>query len=192
VAMNDSLCLCTSAHPGLGASTDKIVTDMLTRVRLNWKTMTTGCAKRIITAERVFNVREGVSAKDDRLPKRMYAEKLPRARRRAPSSRLKTRRKRKPTLQVLRLGRKRHPDGGLLKATVWSSSSMTSTRRRRSTTSNRVIFMARAVIESPALASLPFISIKDTHPLLKDKPDGSGVLGQNRLPACAVDHLCQI
>ena len=34
-------------------------------------------AKRILTAERVFNVREGISAKDDRLPKRMYAEKLP-------------------------------------------------------------------------------------------------------------------
>jgi aldehyde:ferredoxin oxidoreductase len=30
-----------------------------------------------VTAERVFNVREGISSKDDRLPKRMYAEKLP-------------------------------------------------------------------------------------------------------------------
>ena len=44
----------------------------------NWKTDDYWmAAKRILTAERVFNVREGVSAKDDRLPKRMYAEKLP-------------------------------------------------------------------------------------------------------------------
>jgi aldehyde:ferredoxin oxidoreductase len=80
VAMNDSLCLCTFCSSGVwGASTDKIVVDMLNPLcGWNWKTDEYWmAAKRIITAERVFNVREGVSAKDDRLPKRMYAEKLP-------------------------------------------------------------------------------------------------------------------
>ena len=44
----------------------------------NWKTDDYWMAgKRIVTAERVFNVREGISSKDDRLPKRFYAEKLP-------------------------------------------------------------------------------------------------------------------
>jgi aldehyde:ferredoxin oxidoreductase len=80
VAMNDSLCLCTFCSSGVwGASTDKIVTDMLNPLcGWNWKTDDYWmAAKRILTAERVFNVREGISAKDDRLPKRMYAEKLP-------------------------------------------------------------------------------------------------------------------
>jgi aldehyde:ferredoxin oxidoreductase len=36
---------------------------------------TTG--KRILTMERVFNVREGISRKDDSLPKRFMTEKLP-------------------------------------------------------------------------------------------------------------------
>jgi aldehyde:ferredoxin oxidoreductase len=80
VAMNDSLCLCTFTSSGVwGASTDKVVTDMLNPLcGWNWKTDDYWlAAKRILTAERVFNVREGISAKDDRLPKRMYAEKLP-------------------------------------------------------------------------------------------------------------------
>jgi aldehyde:ferredoxin oxidoreductase len=80
VAMNDSLCLCTFCSSGVwGASTDKIVTDMLNPLcGWNWKTDDYWlAAKRIVTAERVFNVREGISSKDDRLPKRMYAEKLP-------------------------------------------------------------------------------------------------------------------
>jgi aldehyde:ferredoxin oxidoreductase len=80
VAMNDSLCLCTFCSSGVwGASTDKIVTDMLNPLcGWSWKTDDYWmAAKRILTAERVFNVREGISAKDDRLPKRMYAEKLP-------------------------------------------------------------------------------------------------------------------
>jgi aldehyde:ferredoxin oxidoreductase len=80
VAMNDSLCLCTFCSSGVwGASTDKIVTDMLNPLcGWNWKTDDYWlAAKRILTAERVFNVREGISSKDDRLPKRMYAETLP-------------------------------------------------------------------------------------------------------------------
>ncbi len=79
-AMADSLCMCTFTSILVwGAGSDKIVTDMLNplcgwamKPEDYWTT-----AKRIITAERVFNVREGVSSKDDRLPKRMYAEKLP-------------------------------------------------------------------------------------------------------------------
>jgi len=80
VAMNDSLCVCTFCSSGVwGASTDKIVVDMLNPLcGWNWKTDDYWmAAKRILTAERVFNVREGISSKDDRLPKRMYAEKLP-------------------------------------------------------------------------------------------------------------------
>ena len=80
VAMNDSLCLCTFTSSGVwGASTDKIVVDMLNPLcGWTWKTDDYWmAAKRILTAERVFNVREGICAKDDRLPKRMYAEKLP-------------------------------------------------------------------------------------------------------------------
>lgn len=80
VAMNDSLCLCTFTSSGVwGANTDKIVVDMLNPLcGWNWKTDDYWtAAKRILAAERAFNVREGISAKDDRLPKRMYAEKLP-------------------------------------------------------------------------------------------------------------------
>jgi aldehyde:ferredoxin oxidoreductase len=80
VAMNDSLCLCTFCSSGVwGNDTDKIVTNMLNPLcGWNWKTDDYWmAAKRILTAERVFNVREGISSKDDRLPKRMYAEKLP-------------------------------------------------------------------------------------------------------------------
>jgi aldehyde:ferredoxin oxidoreductase len=80
VAMNDSLCLCTFTSSGVwGNDTDKIVTNMLNPLcGWNWKTDDYWlAAKRILTAERVFNVREGISSKDDRLPKRMYAEKLP-------------------------------------------------------------------------------------------------------------------
>ena len=80
VAMNDSLCLCTFCSSGVwGNDTDKIVTNMLNPLcGWNWKTDDYWmAAKRIITAERVFNVREGISSKDDRLPKRMYDEKLP-------------------------------------------------------------------------------------------------------------------
>jgi aldehyde:ferredoxin oxidoreductase len=80
VAMNDSLCLCTFCSSGVwGSDTDKIVTNMLNPLcGWNWKTDDYWmAAKRIVTAERVFNVREGISSKDDRLPKRMYAEKLP-------------------------------------------------------------------------------------------------------------------
>jgi aldehyde:ferredoxin oxidoreductase len=79
-AMADSLCSCTFTSMLLwGGNTDKVVTDMLNplcgwnmKPEDYWTT-----AKRIMTAERVFNVREGISSKDDRLPKRMYAEKLP-------------------------------------------------------------------------------------------------------------------
>jgi aldehyde:ferredoxin oxidoreductase len=79
-AMADSLCICTfTGMLRYGASTDKIITDMLNPLcGWNWKTddyWTT--AKRIMTTERVFNVREGISSKDDRLPIRMYKEKLP-------------------------------------------------------------------------------------------------------------------
>jgi aldehyde:ferredoxin oxidoreductase len=80
VAMNDSLCLCTFCSSGVwGNDTDKIVTNMLNPLcGWTWKTDDYWmAAKRILTAERVFNVREGISSKDDRLPKRMFAEKLP-------------------------------------------------------------------------------------------------------------------
>ena len=72
--------MCTFTSSGVwGSDTDKIVTNMLNPLcGWNWKTDDYWlAAKRILTAERVFNVREGISAKDDRLPKRMYAEKLP-------------------------------------------------------------------------------------------------------------------
>ena len=79
-AMADSLCSCSFTSMLLwGASTDKIVTDMLNplcgwtmKPEDYWTT-----AKRIVTAERILNVREGISSKDDRLPIRMYKEKLP-------------------------------------------------------------------------------------------------------------------
>jgi aldehyde:ferredoxin oxidoreductase len=58
---------------------DKVITDMLNPLcGWNWKTEDYWkAAKTIMTAERVFNVREGISSKDDRLPIRMYKEKLP-------------------------------------------------------------------------------------------------------------------
>jgi aldehyde:ferredoxin oxidoreductase len=79
-AMADSLCSCTFTSILIwGANTDKIITDMLNglcgwtmKPEDYWTT-----AKRIMTAERLLNVREGISSKDDRLPKRMYADKLP-------------------------------------------------------------------------------------------------------------------
>jgi len=79
-AMVDSLCICSFTSMFVwGAQTDKVVTDMINPL-CGWNMKTEDfwiTAKRIMTAERVFNGREGVSAKDDRLPKRMYAEKLP-------------------------------------------------------------------------------------------------------------------
>jgi aldehyde:ferredoxin oxidoreductase len=78
--MADSLCMCTfTSLLILGATMDKVITDMLNPL-CGWNMKTEDywtTAKRIMTAERVFNVREGISSKDDRLPKRMYAEKLP-------------------------------------------------------------------------------------------------------------------
>jgi len=79
-AMADSLCLCSfSNFLLLGAQTDKVTTDMLNPLcGWNWKTEDYWkAAKTIVTAERVFNVREGISSKDDDLPKRMRTEKLP-------------------------------------------------------------------------------------------------------------------
>jgi aldehyde:ferredoxin oxidoreductase len=83
LAMNvmvDSLVICSFTNYLLfGASSDKVITDMLNplcgwdwKTEDYWKT-----AKTIMTAERVFNVREGISSKDDRLPIRMYKDKLP-------------------------------------------------------------------------------------------------------------------
>ena len=79
-AIADSAVMCTFTSILVwGAGSDKMVTDMLNplcgwtmKPEDYWTT-----AKRICTAERVFNVREGVSSKDDRLPKRMYTDKLP-------------------------------------------------------------------------------------------------------------------
>ena len=79
-AMSDSLCICTfTSLLVLGASMDKVITDMLNPLcGWNWKTEDYWtAAKRIMTVERVFNVREGISAKDDRLPKRMYSGEAP-------------------------------------------------------------------------------------------------------------------
>ena len=79
-AMADSLCICSFTNFLLfGAGTDKVITDMLNPL-CGWNLKTEDywtTAKRIMTAERVFNVREGISSKDDRLPIRMYKEKLP-------------------------------------------------------------------------------------------------------------------
>ena len=141
VAMNDSLCLCTFCASGVwGADTDKIVTDMLNPLcGWNWKTDDYWmAAKRIVTAERVFNVREGISAKDDRLPKRMYAEKLPAGPKKGVVFTEEDHKKvAKPTptsssAGTKRASRRRPPS----RPTAWTSSSMTSTRQRRSTTSN--------------------------------------------------------
>ena len=79
-AMADSLVICSFTNFLLyGAGADKITTDMLNPLcGWDWKTEDywTAC-KRIFTAERILLVREGVSSKDDRLPIRMYREKLP-------------------------------------------------------------------------------------------------------------------
>jgi aldehyde:ferredoxin oxidoreductase len=79
-AMADSLCVCTfTTVLVLGAGIDKSTIDLLNPL-CGWNLKTEDywtTAKRIFTAERVFNVREGISSKDDRLPKRMFAEKLP-------------------------------------------------------------------------------------------------------------------
>jgi len=80
IVMADSLCVCSFTNfLVFGASTDKVVTDMLNPLcGWNWKPEDYWtAAKRITTLERVFNVREGISSKDDRLPKRMWTEKLP-------------------------------------------------------------------------------------------------------------------
>jgi aldehyde:ferredoxin oxidoreductase len=79
-AMLNSLSLCSFAT-GLiwGGENAKITVGMLNPL-CGWNMTeddywTTG--KRILTMERVFNVREGISRKDDRLPKRLMTEKLP-------------------------------------------------------------------------------------------------------------------
>ena len=115
-AMADSLCICSFTNFLVyGAGTDKVITDMLNPLcGWNWKTedyWTT--AKRIMTAERVFNVREGISSKDDRLPKRMYDGEAPG--RPQEGCHLHGRRSEghgDEDLRLLRLGRQGHPDGG--------------------------------------------------------------------------------
>lgn len=79
-AMLNSLSLCTFAT-GLiwGGENAKITVGMLNPL-CGWNMSeedywTTG--KRILTMERVLKVREGISRKDDRLPKRLMTEKLP-------------------------------------------------------------------------------------------------------------------
>jgi aldehyde:ferredoxin oxidoreductase len=79
-AMADSFCQCTFASMLCwGGDTDKVTVDMLNPLmgwnwtpENYWKT-----GKTICTLERVFNVREGISSKDDVLPRRMKTEKLP-------------------------------------------------------------------------------------------------------------------
>ena len=116
-AMVDSLCLCSFTSNGRLGRRHGRRSSLTCSTRCaagTWKTSdywTT--AKRIVTAERVFNVREGISSKDDRLPKRMYKDKLPPAPGRTPSSRTRTRRKMETdTYRILRLGRQGHSDGG--------------------------------------------------------------------------------
>jgi aldehyde:ferredoxin oxidoreductase len=79
-AMSDSLCMCTfGSLLAWGGSLDKVTMDMLNPL-CGWNLKTEDywkMAKTIFTAERVFNVREGISSKDDDLPKRMRTEKLP-------------------------------------------------------------------------------------------------------------------
>ena len=80
IVMADSLCICTFTSILVwGANTDKVVTDMLNPL-CGWNMKPEDfwtAAKRIMTAERVFNVREGISSKDDDLPPRLRKEKLP-------------------------------------------------------------------------------------------------------------------
>jgi aldehyde:ferredoxin oxidoreductase len=79
-AMSDSLCMCTFGSLLVwGNNLDKVTIDMLNPL-CGWNCKTEDywtMAKTIFTAERVFNVREGISSKDDDLPKRMRTEKLP-------------------------------------------------------------------------------------------------------------------
>jgi len=79
-AMINSLSLCSFASALLwGGENAKITVGMLNPL-CGWN-MTENdywdTGKRILTMERVFNVREGISRKDDGLPKRMTTEKLP-------------------------------------------------------------------------------------------------------------------
>ncbi len=74
--MHNSLVICTFVG---GYWSPKMFTDLLNPL-CGWKMTeadwwTTG--QRIRTLERCFNVREGISRKDDTLPKRMLTEKLP-------------------------------------------------------------------------------------------------------------------
>jgi len=79
-AMVNSICMCTFASALLwGGENAKITVGMLNPL-CGWNMTeddywTTG--KRILTMERVFNVREGISRKDDTLPKRLRTETLP-------------------------------------------------------------------------------------------------------------------
>ena len=79
-AMLNSLVMCSfvGGYPW-GKQTPSVFTDMLNPL-CGWNMTgeeywTTG--KRIITLERCFNAREGISRKDDSLPKRLLTEKLP-------------------------------------------------------------------------------------------------------------------
>ena len=79
-AMLNSLVMCSfvGGYPW-GKQTPGVFTDMLNPL-CGWNMTdeeywTTG--KRIITLERCFNAREGISRKDDSLPKRLLTEKLP-------------------------------------------------------------------------------------------------------------------
>ncbi len=79
-AMLNSCVLCSFASGHVwGGETAKIIVGMLNPLcgwNMTeddfWKT-----SRRILTMERCFNVREGISRKDDRLPKRLMTEKLP-------------------------------------------------------------------------------------------------------------------
>jgi aldehyde:ferredoxin oxidoreductase len=79
-AMINSLCTCSFASALIwGGENAKITVGMLNPL-CGWNMTeddywTTG--KRILTMERIFNVREGISRKDDTLPKRLMTEKLP-------------------------------------------------------------------------------------------------------------------
>jgi aldehyde:ferredoxin oxidoreductase len=79
-AMINSLVMCTfvAGYPW-GPQTPPIFTNMLNPL-CGWNMKDEefwDAAKRIITLERCFNVREGISRKDDVLPKRLMTEKLP-------------------------------------------------------------------------------------------------------------------
>ena len=125
-AMADSLCICSFTNFLLfGTGTDKVITDMINPLcGWNWKTEDYWkAAKTIMTAERVFNVREGISSKDDRLPIRMYKEKLPAGPRKDV---IFTDADQKDMgdedLRLLRLGREGYSDGGEpQRPTAWST-----------------------------------------------------------------------